>query len=332
MTKVLFVYQVLMPFIKRDLELIQKNFETKIVEWPRLKEKPFSTIFNLFKNIKKTDIVICWFASYHALFSLFFAKLLRKKSIVITGGYDVIAVPEINYGVFTSSLKGKIVKWILENADLVLPFSQYAENQLLKHARPKKLKTIYLSCDTNKFKPNNIPKENLIVTVCVVRKENIERKGLPTFIKVAKELPQFQFAIIGPHFDDSASQLKKIAPTNLKLPGYLPERELIKWYQRAKVYCQLSYEEGEGFGGALGEAMACACIPVVSEKAVVLKEAVGETGFYVPYGDSKKTVKAILKALQSPADFGRKARERMLAFSPQKREKELKEVISDLLR
>ena len=102
MPKVLFVYQLLMPFIKRDLDIIQRNFDTKILAWPKLKQRIFPTIFNLFRDIRRSDLIICWFASYHALISVFFAKLLKKKSIIITGGYDVIAVPKINYGVFNS--------------------------------------------------------------------------------------------------------------------------------------------------------------------------------------------------------------------------------------
>jgi len=331
MTKILFVYQFPMPFVMRDLKIVRDSFETKVIKWPKLRHKPFSTTINLFKGIKQTDAVFCWFASYHALVSVFFAKLLKKKSIIVTGGYDVVSIPEINYGVFRSPFKGRIVKWTLENADLVIPFSQYAEDQLSMRVKPKNTKMIYLTCETDKFKPNDsIPRENLVITVCRVSKDNISRKGLITFVEAAKKLPSLEFAIIGPHVDDSISYLSKIAPSNLKLTGYLPEDELIKWYQRAKVYCQLSYEEGEGAGGVLGEGMASGCVPVISEKAISLKETAKNSGIYIPYGDVEKTVEAISKALKLYPGMKNRVREEVLVFSREKRKKELIKAIYEI--
>lgn len=320
-----------MPFVKRDLDIVQRNFETKIIEWPKLIHKPFSTILDLFKNITWADVVICWFASYHTLFSIFFAKILKKKSVIITGGYDVISVPEIKYGIFYSPFKSKIVKWTLENADLVLPFSEYAKTQLLMRVKPKKVETIYLVCESDKFKPNDmISRENLVITVCMVTKDNVSRKGLLTFVQAAKELSSVRFAIIGPHVDSAAKELKKIAPDNLELPGFMPEPELIKWYQRAKVYGQLSFEEGEGIGGALGEGMAAGCAVIVSEKAEALKEIVQDKGLYVSYGDKDATVKAIINALERFEVLGQKARNQILPFNSERRKKELTKAINEL--
>jgi len=331
MVRVLFIYQVLMPFVRRDLEIIKNNFEVKIVEWPKLMKGFFSATLKILKEISYSDIVICWFASYHALVAVFLAKIFKKKSIIITGGYDVVCIPEINYGVFCSPIKSRVVRWILENADLVIPFSKYAEKQMLKWTKPKKIKTINLVCESDKFKPNDaVHRENLVITVCVVIKNNIPRKGLLTFVQAAEELPSVKFAIIGPHVDSAARELKKIAPDNLELPGFMSEPELIKWYQRAKIYCQLSFEEGEGIGGALGEGMAAGCAVIVSEKAEALKEIVQDKGLYVPYGDKDATVKAIINALERFELLGQKARNQILPFNSERRKKELMKAINEL--
>ena len=70
---------------------------------------------------------------------------------------------------------------------------------------------------------------------------------------------------------------------HIEFTGFVTDDELLGWYQRAKVYCQLSYYES--FGMAAAEAMLCECVPVVTRKGA-LPEVVGETGFYVEYGES----------------------------------------------
>jgi glycosyltransferase involved in cell wall biosynthesis len=76
----------------------------------------------------------------------------------------------------------------------------------------------------------------------------------------------------------------------------VPYATLISALKTAKVYCQLSYTES--FCVAVLEAMACGCIPVVTDRDA-LPEVVGDVGFIVPYGDVEKTREAILSALLS---------------------------------
>src|SRR5262249_52052304 len=46
--------------------------------------------------VRRADLVFQWFATPSAV--VFAARLLRKPSIIIAGGYDVASVPEIGYG------------------------------------------------------------------------------------------------------------------------------------------------------------------------------------------------------------------------------------------
>jgi glycosyltransferase involved in cell wall biosynthesis len=55
----------------------------------------------------------------------------------------------------------------------------------------------------------------------------------------------------------------------------------------------------------LTEAMACKCIPVVTNRAA-LPEVVGNTGLKVPYNDTNATVEAIRKSINKDAGFARK--------------------------
>ena len=132
-----------------------------------------------------------------------------------------------------------------------------------------------------------------------------------------------KFVLIGKHRDRSIEHLKSVAPPNVEFTGFVSDEELLGWYQKAKVYCQLSMYES--FGMTLAEAMACGCVPVAADCAA-LPEVVGDTGFYVPYGDPKATAEAIEKALQS--DKGEEARERVKRLFPiERREKEIIDIV-----
>lgn len=63
----------------------------------------------------------------------------------------------------------------------------------------------------------------------------------------------------------------------VRLPGYVPDEELVHLYNRAYALVQPSLMEG--FGLPAVEAMACG-IPVVSSRAGSLPEVVGEAGLY----------------------------------------------------
>ena len=119
---------------------------------------------------------------------------------------------------------------------------------------------------------------------------------------------------------------KPIASPNVKFTGFVPDEELIRYYQRAKVYCQLS--RYEGLPNALCEAMCCECVPVGTNYCGI-PTAIEDTGFYVPYKDPKATAKAIKEALKS--DKGKDARGRIKKiFSVERREKELIQIIEEM--
>jgi len=77
--------------------------------------------------------------------------------------------------------------------------------------------------------------------------------------------------------------------------------------------------------------MLCECVPV-GTKHCGIPTAIGDTGFYVPYGDEKATATTIKKALKSAEDLGKKARERIVSHFPlKKREERLHDIITGLI-
>jgi glycosyltransferase involved in cell wall biosynthesis len=338
-TKVLFIRPGISPFIQKDLNLLeeQEHLNVKVIDAAlsrRNVKGTLITLLNFVEGILWADVSFSWFADFNAFLAVLLATICRKKSIVVTGGYDVANEPNISYGIMRlpKSRSARMARFVLRHGDMILPFSDYAAEQVLGINQNANLKALPLACDSEKFAPGG-QKENLVLTVCVVVQSNISRKGLRTFVESARYVPEAKFVLVGAHVDDAINYLKAIAPPNVEFTGYVSEGELIRWYQRAKVYCQLSYQEGEGAGGALGEAMACECIPVVSEKAIALRETVGDCGFCVPYGDIDATVGAVKKALDSLPEAGRESRGRMISlFSMRQRGEELSRVIDEVVK
>ncbi|MDW8040703.1 MAG: glycosyltransferase family 4 protein [Nitrososphaerota archaeon] len=322
--KILFVYYKLASFVRSDLEILRRHFDVKELEIPTFRN-PFN-ILKLFLWTARVDLVYTWFAGTNAFFAVLFSKLLRKKSLVVIGGYDVAYVPEIGYGSLLSPLERVKVKFVLRHASMVLPVSKSTAKEMLRVANPKKFEIVYNGVNVEMFKPLS-EKENLVITVANITEATIKKKGLDIFVKTAAYLPETQFVLIG-KYDDSIQHLRKITGSNVVFAGYLPNEALLTYYRRAKVYCQLSAHES--FGVALAEAMACGCVPVVT-KRYALPEVVGDTGFYVPYNNPKATAEAIQKALKS--NKGEKARERIQRkFSLKTREEKLVKQITNLFQ
>jgi len=165
-----------------------------------------------------------------------------------------------------------------------------------------------------------------VVTVASGLGDIIRVKGLHVFVKAAALLPEVKFTILGLTDENKQTLKGMISSKNVELCGYMSQEDLLTYYQRAKVYCQLSYRES--FGIATAEAMACGCVPVVTDRGA-LPEVVGDKGIYVPYGDEKATAEGINNALN--LDNGVLARKRIEdKFSRRERERSLLDAIESL--
>jgi glycosyltransferase involved in cell wall biosynthesis len=321
--KIAFVYYDFSSFVRQDEDILARHFEVTRVNYRRPTD-----MFKILTSVSKCDVSFSWFASGHSFAAVLFSKLLGKKSIVIAGGYDVARVPEINYGQFTlSRAKRFMTVFSLRYADLILPVSQFTKKEVLRWAQPKKTLVVYNGIDIKRFQAEG-EKEDMVITVGGVSRSNLLRKGLETFVKSASLVPEARFVVIGKEQDDSINHLRSIASPNVSFTGFVTDEELLSWYQRARVYVQVSAYES--FGMSLAEAMLCECVPVVTEKGA-LPEVVGDTGFYVAFEDEKATARGIKEALRS--NKGVYARRRIEdLFSLARREKALIESIEALFR
>ena len=288
MTSICFVGNPTDSFIKEDYIRLIRTFELNVVDPPRKLEflKWIKFLRILIKNVRKSDLTYCWFAGAPAACAVFFSKVFGKKSIVMVGGWDASFFPEIHYGAFVK-IKDKLpVTYVYKHVNKILVVAPFLRDDILKYTKIKRndIEIVPTGFDPDYWVPSQ-KKENLVITVGGAKTLlNVKIKGLETFVRSAAYLPEIKFIAINVK-EEAKEYLEKFSSKNVIFTGFLSDNEILNYYQRAKVYCQLSYREG--LPTALCEAMLCECIPVGSNVAGV-QTAIGDTGFYTKYGDEKK--------------------------------------------
>lgn len=265
--KILFIYTNYSTFVKTDFEILSSEHEVTKYQFKPvrgilktaiqlIKQKIFLLI-----NIWKFDAVFIWFADYHSFLPVLFAKILRKKSFVVIGGYDVARMPEFAYGSLSSPLRKSLTIFSIKNASLCLPVVENLEKKVKEIAPKAKTKTIYTGYKFVLNEENQLLKKRgkMILTVSITN--NHQRyliKGLDRFKELAEKLPDFQFYVIG--VLKEAESLFEPIPKNLVLLPQLKQDELNRHYLKTSFYAQFS--RSEGLPNALCEAMLYGCIPL----------------------------------------------------------------------
>lgn len=279
---ILLVYTNFSTFVKTDYDILSERYHVEKYQYKPVKGiyrnvlEFIKQFFFLILNIRKFDAFYIWFADYHSFLPVLFAQIFRKQSFVVIGGYDVARLKHLGYGVFNSKLRSFFSLYSMNHCSVNLTVSKYVDRKVNWIAKKANTELIYncVTLNENTAK-ESIEKENLIITVGIIEKEQtFYIKGIDTFIEVARLLPQYKFLIIGLNIEKLAHLLNNL-PDNLTIKGKIPHSELVAYYQKAKIYCQLS--RSESFGVALAEAIYLGCTPIVTNVGG-LPEIVNSTG------------------------------------------------------
>ncbi len=234
--KILFVYQELSTFVKKDLDILRSIHSVREVHFQGINDIP-----KLWSGVRWCDISFSWFGKLHAFFTVLFSKALGKKSMVVSGGDDVAnAIIEGKaYGLCSQLYKRWCPIFVFKNAALILAVSDSNLKETLLNAKadPQKTMLIYHGFDTENISfRRNSKKEELVVTVSEVIEENVRVKGLKLFVESGALLPGVPFYLIGPWKDNSIRYLKKTP--NVQFLGGKYGEDLVKLYHQAKGYVQ----------------------------------------------------------------------------------------------
>lgn len=314
-----------------DYEILSQNYDVTNYEFKNSK-KLFKMISEqvklkifLLTNIWKYDLIYCWFADYHSFIPILFGKIFGKRTFLVLGGYDVSSIPSLNYGSYSKPIRAFCARNSMKMATINLAVSKYIRREALKITPNMNVELCYIGVDLRKFYPSLKIKENMILTVGNINSsQRLKIKGVDFFCEVASRMPEYKFVIVGMN-DQMKNYLQNI-PENLQIFQNIEHRELFRYYQKAKVYCQFSVVES--FCVALAEAMLCECIGVVTNVGA-LAEVIGNDGFILKNKTLFTAEEIINEAMNSDLELGKKASKRIKEnFSYKKREAKLIKLVN----
>ncbi len=315
--RILFVHNYPTKFVLIDLELLRKRYQ--VDEWYQK-----SRVINLpalVRAVTRNDLVFGWFASWHTLFPAWIARVLKRPTVLVVGGYDTANLPDISYGSQRGGIKRWVARTAMNSATRIIVNSHAAREETIKNAgiHPDRIIGIYHGFAPTEFNRTS-HKEKLVLTVANVDRGNLQRKGLEPFVRAARLIPEWEFVIIGAWRDDAIRQLQALASPNLRFTGWVSEDQLRDYFSRAAVYVQASRHEG--FGLAVAEAMLHECVPVVT-RVGALPEVVEQRGVYIDSPEPSDIADGVRHAMTLVETLGPRARERIMSQFPLGRRGEL---------
>ena len=223
---------------------------------------------NIFQIPFDCQLIYSWWLTASVIPSIF-SIFIRVPLIVVSGGNaSNVFIPQ-KYKKFIgyyslSFLKKIAVKISIMRASYILCVSNYLNRsvRIISPSAHKKLKTVYLCVDSDKFKSikSNF-KFNNITAIASFDNESIKVKRIyliiESFYQAWLKEKNLRFTFIGrkgEKFDEINNYLSKLFPKNVyKIYTDLDNENIVKIFQRTSVYCQFSLVET--FGLAAAEAL-----------------------------------------------------------------------------
>lgn len=268
------------------------------------KELPTATMPSLasfpFKAYKKTD-ELCKKSKYEFV-NTQFAVPTGPLGVWISRKYGLKNILSLHGGdIYDPTKKNsphkkfyfrKIVKWVLNNSDIVIAQSSNTRKNALEIYKPNKdIKIIPLPYESFKFKKVNREKlglkKDLIYTISTGRL--VKRKGFDFLINSIANVDEKKVhALIvgdGPEKENLQTLAKKLNISDrIHFLGFVSEEKKFQYLSNADVYVLSSVHEG--FGIVLQEAMQVG-LPIISTdnggQVDIIKE--GKNGYLIKFGD-----------------------------------------------
>ena len=280
----------------------------------------------------KVNLIHAHFAYVAGFAATYVSRKINRPFIVTLHGYDAATVPEINYGILLDSKLRRIVKHVLDKAEMIITVSEDLKGRVLALGEYQdKIQVIYHGVDPEKFKFTKRGRREIREKYGMSENEvviftlsyHVPRKNIPMLIEAFKDISSVRSNVklmIGGEGPDTNKLKKLTKKLNLEksviFTGVIEEREKVKYYSAADIFALTSLYEG--FGIVLIEAMSSK-LPIVATLTGGIPEVVAdnETGFLVPVKSKEKLVDALLKLIDNEKlrrIFGENGRQRVLKY------------------
>jgi glycosyltransferase involved in cell wall biosynthesis len=346
MVKIIYFSPNESSFVRMDLKELQKHFE--VIHFVFEMEKKYIIPYYLLKQLffiliyhRKASFYISRFAGYHSFIPSVLGKFLKIKHFIILCGVDCNVFPTLGYGYGLKPFLSTITSLSMKLAYMLLPVSKnlVASTFTYDANLPAKLgyentytgiktrhKVVQEGIDFTLFRIKKMDRDEFsFVTISSGLESKTRRliKGIDIFVKCAEQFPEYNFTIIGGAKPDEIPLLQ-----NLYFIPSISNSELPSLLNKFGFYMQLSLSEG--FAIALLEAMACGCIPIVSDVGI-MPEIAGNYGYVLKSKDISLLRAIVEKAVNESDSINRNIMSEYIAenFSIQKRSSILFELLID---
>jgi glycosyltransferase involved in cell wall biosynthesis len=320
MQKILVISAYDSSFVLQDIKILGSFGKTR--QLLKRKSAILSEVFFLMKlmfNLLWCDAVYCWFADSISYYTAVLAKIIRRKVIIVVGGYEVSDLA--GYGGLQSRSAKRIIT-ALKRADQILAVSEFSSNEIRKIVPSSKIIVVPLGVE-----PENVrhKKEKIIATSGSATSNLFKIKGLDIFAAATKDLNQYQIFVIGKYDEETRNSLLLINP-DLIFAGAVSHNEFLQFLQKTEIYCQFSRRES--FGYAVLEAMNLGCKIVVSNQPALRELVTSDTCCSEPDNipSASKNLKNAINS--SSPDYYKWISDN---FSVSLRAQKLKQIFSELL-
>lgn len=254
-------------------------------------------------NRSKPDCIICFYVT-HAYPLLLLKRIFKFYLCVYAMGSDIN---------LENDLLHRIIKKITyNNCERIFAFSEKLKLRIEKESGYKAT-VIPSSADSAFFKPMHSkvtlrrkwklrPEIKVILTISRLDKQ----KGVDILIKSLKTLNPDEVSLLIRGDGPERNSLERLATSlgikeSVRFLGFLNRNELLELYNLSDLFALTSYSEG--LPRVLIEAMACGCIPIVTDVGDVTTVVRDEfNGFVVSPGDHEKLGAKIKQILSLPEE------------------------------
>src|SRR3954470_6393281 len=125
--RILFVYSRRASFVEIDRDLLRERWEVREWAQPGHWANPLAVL----REVRRADLVFGWFASWHTFWPITFARLLRKPSLLVVGGFDTANLPDIGYGYQRGGATRRLASWTIRSATRLIANSDYSRREVV---------------------------------------------------------------------------------------------------------------------------------------------------------------------------------------------------------
>lgn len=238
------------------------NYPTVELSFNLTLKNVFSTVKEIRKQIGlfQPTIIHVHQANSYAFYTLLACRKAIVPTVLTAWGSDILLLPKSNF------LLKKMVQFNLRNANFLTSDSTFMAAEMKKLATLKS--AILIANFGIDVTPITCEKENIIYSNRLHKKLYRVDKIIEAFARFKENKERKDWSLVvaatGTETENLKDKTNKLGLTDaVEFVGWIQKEDNERWYSKAKIW--VSIPESDATSISLLEAMACGCIPVVSD-------------------------------------------------------------------